>query len=59
MSAPVFSAAVRLKNGNTMRFKVEHTSITSHEQVVGLVKRELPEDNQPTVILVGIEGGKA
>ena len=48
MSAPAFSVAVRGKAG---LLRVQHESIQSHEQVMALVKEELPD---AVVILVSL-----
>ena len=51
MSAPVFSVAVRNKEGVANLFRVAHTEIQTHEQVLELVRAEIPDAQ---VILVGL-----
>ena len=51
MSAPVFSVAVRNKKGEASLFRIAHAEIQSHEQILALVRKELPDAK---VILVGI-----
>ena len=52
MSAPAFSVAVRGKDGKAGLLRVQHESIQSHEQVMALVKEELPDAE---VILVSVK----
>ena len=51
MSTPVFSAAVRDKEGVAKLFRISHESIQDHEQVIALVREEIPDAQ---VILVGM-----
>ena len=51
MSAPVFSVAVRNKKGEASLFRVSHEAIQTHEQVMVLVREEIPDAK---VVLVGI-----
>ena len=51
MSVPAFSVAVRGKDGKAGLLRVQHESIQSHEQVMALVKEELPD---AVVILVSL-----
>lgn len=51
MGVPVFSVAVRDKSGAASLFRISHAEVGSHEQVIALVKAELPDAK---VILVGI-----
>ena len=51
MGAPVFKVAVRDDAGQAVMFRVSHSTIQSHEQVLALVREELPDAK---VILVGI-----
>lgn len=48
---PVFTVAVRNKSGEACLFRVAHESIQNHEQVMALVREEIPDAK---VILVGI-----
>ena len=50
MSAPIFSIAVRNKEGVAILFRVAHAEIQTHEQVLELVRAEIPDAR---VILVG------
>ena len=51
MSAPFFSVAVRNKKGEASLFRIAHAEIQTLEQVMDLVREELPDAK---VILVGI-----
>ena len=51
MRVPVFSVAVHSKEGEASLFRIAHAEIQSHEQVLALVREELPDAK---VILVGI-----
>ena len=51
MAAPVFSVAVRTKEGVPGLFRLSHEDIQDHEQVVAMVRNEMPEAQ---VILVGL-----
>lgn len=51
MTTPVFKVAVRDDAGQSAMFRVSHEAIQSHEQVLALVREELPDAK---VILVGI-----
>ena len=51
MSAPVFSVAVRNKEGEASLFRIAHAEIQTHEQVMELVRAEIPDAQ---VILVGL-----
>ena len=46
-----FSVAIRNKEGTPCLFRVAHESIQNHEQVMALVREEIPDAK---VILVGI-----
>ena len=48
---PVFSVAVRKPDGKPSLFRVSHESVQSHEQVMELVRQEIPDAR---VILVGM-----
>lgn len=48
---PVFKVAVRKQDGETSLFRLSHEAIQSHEQVVALVREEMPDAQ---TILVGI-----
>ena len=51
MSAPVFSVAVRNKEGEASLFRIAHAEVQTHEQVMDLVRQEIPDAR---VILVGL-----
>ena len=51
MTTPVFKVAVRDDAGQAAMFRISHAEVRSHEQVIALVKAELPDAQ---VILVGI-----
>ena len=51
MTAPIFRVAVRDDARQVAMFRVSHEAIQSHEQVLALVREELPDAK---VILVGI-----
>lgn len=51
MSAPVFSVAVRNKEGVASLFRVSHEEIQTYEQVMALVRNEMPDAK---AILVGV-----
>ena len=51
MSTPCFSVAVRDKEGTAKLFRIQHQSVESHEQVMALVRDELPDAR---VILVSV-----
>lgn len=53
MNAPpaTFSVAVRKREGQPCLFRIAHTDIQSHEQVIALVREEIPDAR---VILVGM-----
>ena len=48
---PTFSVAVRNKEGKPCLFRIAHAEIQTHEQVMELVREEIPDAQ---VILVGI-----
>ena len=48
---PTFSVAVRNKEGAPCLFRIAHETIQNHEQVMALVREEIPDAK---VILVGI-----
>lgn len=43
MNTPVFSVAVRDKEGVAKLFRISHESIQDHEQVIALVRAEVPD----------------
>ena len=51
MSAPVFSVAVRNKEGVANLFRIAHAEIQTHEQVMEIVRAEITDAR---VILVGL-----
>ena len=51
MSAPVFSVAVRNKEGEASLFRITHVEIQTLDQVMALVREEIPDAQ---VILVGL-----
>ena len=51
MSAPVFSVAVRNKEWEASLFRIAHAEIQTHEQVMEMVRAEIPDAQ---VILVGL-----
>ena len=51
MTAPIFRVAVQDDAGQAAMFRVSHEAIQSHEQVLALVREELPDAK---VILVRI-----
>lgn len=51
MDAPLFSVAVRNKEGESSLFRICHEAIQTHEQVMVLVREEIPDAR---VILVGM-----
>lgn len=51
MSTPTFSVAIRNKEGVANLFRVTHSEVHSHEQVLALVKAEIPDAR---VILVSV-----
>lgn len=51
MSTPTFSVAVRDKAGVARLFRVRHEAVQDHEQVLALVRQELPDAQ---VILVSV-----
>lgn len=51
MSAPVFTVAVRNKEEEASLFRIAHVEIQTHEQVMELVRAEIPDAR---VILVGL-----
>lgn len=51
MGAPVFSIAVRDKEGEASLFRICHEAIQTHKQVMVLVREEIPDAR---VILVGM-----
>ena len=52
MSPPTtFSVAVRNKEGTSCLFRIAHEAVQNHEQVMVLVREEIPDAK---VILVGI-----
>ena len=48
---PTFSVAVRNKEGTPGLFRIAHEAVQNHEQVMVLVREEIPDAK---VILVGI-----
>ena len=53
MSTPLFSVAVRDKEGVAKLFRIQHESVQGHEQVVALVRAEVPDVR---VVLVSVNG---
>lgn len=51
MGATIFSVAVRNKEGEASLFRIAHAEIQTHEQVMELVRAEIPDAR---VILVGL-----
>ena len=51
MGVPIFSVAVRDKEGEASLFRICHEAIQTHEQVMVLVREEIPDAR---VILVGM-----
>ena len=51
MAPAVFSVAVRGKEGESSLFRICHEAIQTHEQVMVLVREEIPDAR---VILVGM-----
>ena len=51
MAPAVFSVAVRGKEGDARLFRISHAEIQTHEQVMALVREEIPDAQ---VILVGL-----
>lgn len=51
MGAPLFSVAVRKQDGESSLFRICHEAIQTHEQVIALVREEIPDAR---VILVGM-----
>lgn len=51
MSAPVFTVAVRNKEGEASLFRIAHTEIQTHEQVMEMVRAEITDAQ---VFLVGL-----
>ena len=51
MAPAVFSVAVRKQDGQASLFHVSHIEIQTHEQVMALVREEIPDAK---VILVGL-----
>ena len=43
MSTPSFSVAVRDKEGVAKLFRIRHESVQDHEQVLVLVRAEIPD----------------
>ena len=43
MSAPVFSVAIRDKDGVAKLFRIQHESVQAHDQVMALVRSEIPD----------------
>lgn len=43
MSAPHFTEAVRDKEGVAKLFRIQHESVQDHEQVIALVRAEIPD----------------
>ena len=48
---PTFSVAIRNKEGTPCLFRIAHEAVQNHEQVMTLVREEIPDAK---VILVGI-----
>lgn len=51
MGTPVFQVAVRNKDGQASLFRLSHAEIQTHEQVMAMVRDEIPE---AAVILVSV-----
>lgn len=51
MSTPTFTVAVRDVAGQSAIFRISHAEIQTHEQVIVLVREEIPDAQ---VILVGM-----
>ena len=51
MSTPVFKVATRDKDGQVAVFRIAHETTQNHEQVMALVREEIPDAK---VILVGM-----
>lgn len=43
MGTPRFSVAVRDKDGVAKLFRIQHESVQDHEQVIALVRDEIPD----------------
>lgn len=52
---PRFHVAIRNADGHLTIFHMQHPEITSLEQVMALVKEDVPDAK---TVLIGIDGGK-
>lgn len=43
MSSPVFSVALRDKDGVAKLFRIHHEEVQDHDQVLALVRAEIPD----------------